>query len=160
MGAEREFHSAPYQRGGLLDSRLQFWGRFFHEFDFTINSRPSMSDLDARDQQLNDMILQGKILEAFDKFYADDIVMEEDGDERVGKEANRAYEEQFVNSLEAFHGAEIRSRAVDEENNVTLSEWHNDMTLDGVGRVQQEQVSVRTWNDDGQITNEKFYKLG
>lgn len=119
-----------------------------------------MSDLNARDQELNDMILQGKILEAFDKFYADDIVMEEDGKERVGKEANREYEEQFVNSLEAFHAADIKARAVDEENNVTFSEWFNDMTLEGVGRVQQQQVSVRTWNEDGQITHEKFYKLG
>ena len=119
-----------------------------------------MSDIDARDQELNDMILQGKILEAFDEFYADDIVMEEDDTERVGKEANREYEEGFVDSLEAFHAAEIRSRAVDEDNNKTISEWFNDMTLEGVGRVQQEQVSVRTWNDDGEITHERFYKLG
>jgi ketosteroid isomerase-like protein len=119
-----------------------------------------MSNLNSLDQELNEMILHGKILEAFDKFYADDVVMEEDGEERVGKEANREYEEQFVNALEEFHGAEILSRAVDEENNVTLSEWHNDMTLEGVGRVEQKQVAVRTWNDDGQITNEKFYKLG
>jgi len=115
-----------------------------------------MSDINARDQKLNDMILQGKILEAFDEFYADDIVMEEEDKERVGKEANREYEEQFVNSLEA----DILSRAVDEDNHVTLSEWHNEMTLEGVGRVEQKQVSVRTWNEDGQITNEKFYKLG
>lgn len=119
-----------------------------------------MSDLDARDQELNDMILQGEILEAFDKFYADDIVMEEGDDKRVGKEANREYEEQFVDSLEAFHAAEIKARAVDEDNSVTFSEWHNEMTLEGVGRIEQKQVSVRTWNDDGQITHEKFYKLG
>ncbi len=119
-----------------------------------------MSDLDQRDQELNDMILQGKILEAFDKFYADDIVMEEEDDQRVGKEENREYEEQFVGALEEFHSAEIKSRAVDEENNATLSEWHNQMTLEGVGRVDQKQVSVRYWNDDGQITREKFYKLG
>lgn len=119
-----------------------------------------MSDVRSRDSKLNKMILNGKILEAFDEFYADDIVMVEDGDERVGKEANREYEEQFVDSLEAFHSAEIVSRAVDEDENVTLSEWHNDMTLEGVGRVEQKQVSVREWNDDGQITEEKFYKLG
>ncbi len=119
-----------------------------------------MSDIDSRDQELNDMILHGKILEAFEEFYADDLVMKEDGEERVGKEANREYEEQFVNALEEFHGAEIVSRAVDEANSVTLSEWHNEMTLEGVGRVDQKQVAVRTWNDDGQITEEKFYKLG
>lgn len=119
-----------------------------------------MSDLNTRDQELNEMILQGNILEAFDTFYADDIVMEEDGKERVGKEANREYEEQFVDALEEFHAADVLSRAVDEENNVTLSEWYNDMTLEGVGRVEQQQVSVRTWNENGQITHEKFYKLG
>jgi len=119
-----------------------------------------MSDIDTLDQELNDMILQGKILEAFDKFYADDVVMKEEDKERVGKEANREYEEQFVGALEEFHAAEIVSRAVDEENNVTLSEWHNEMTLEGVGRVEQKQVAVRTWNEDGQITSEKFYKLG
>jgi len=119
-----------------------------------------MSNIRSRDQQLNDMILQGKILEAFEEFYADDIVMQEDDKERVGKEANREYEEQFVDALEEFHAAEIKARAIDEEANVTFSEWHNEMTLEGVGRVEQKQVSVRTWNDDGQITHEKFYKLG
>jgi hypothetical protein len=119
-----------------------------------------MSDLNARDQELNDMILQGKILPAFDKFYADDIVMEEDGDERVGKDTNREYEEHFVGAFEEFHSAEIKARGVDEDNNVTFSEWENDMTLEGVGRVQQKQVTVRTWNDEGQVTHEKFYKLG
>lgn len=106
------------------------------------------------------MILQGDVLEAFDEFYTEDVVKEEDGEKRVGKEANREYDEQFVDSLEAFHSAEVNARAVDEENSVTLSEWSLDMTLDGVGRVEQNQVAVRTWNDDGQITHEKFYKLG
>ena len=119
-----------------------------------------MSDLNALDQELNEMILQGEILEAFDKFYADDVVMEEGDDRRVGKEENREYEEQFVGSLEKFHSAEIKARAIDEENGVTFSEWHNEMTLEGVGRVDQKQVAVRTWNDDGQITNEKFYQIG
>jgi len=119
-----------------------------------------MTNLERRDQELNEMILQGKILQAFDTFYADDVVMEEGGEKRIGKEENREYEEQFVESLEAFHSAEIEGRAVDEENQITFSAWHNDMTLEGVGRVDQRQVAVRTWNDDGQITNEKFYKLG
>lgn len=119
-----------------------------------------MSDIRSRNQELNDMILQGEILDAFDQFYADDVVMEEDGNERVGKEANREYEEQFVESLEEFHSAELKAQGVDEDNNVTFSEWSMDMTLEGVGRVQQNQVAVRTWNGDGRVTHEKFYKLG
>ena len=119
-----------------------------------------MSDFQKRDKKLNEMILQGKILQAFDKYYADDIVMEEEDKRREGKEANRKYEEQFVNSLEEFHSAEIKARGVDEDNRVTFSEWENEMTLEGVGRVEQKQVAVRTWNDEGQITHEKFYKIG
>lgn len=119
-----------------------------------------MSNFQQRDQDLNEMILQGKILQAFDKYYADDIVMEEDDKRREGKEANREYEEQFVNSLEEFHSAEIKARGIDKDNRVTFSEWENEMTLEGVGRVEQKQVAVRTWNDEGQITHEKFYKIG
>jgi hypothetical protein len=119
-----------------------------------------MSDLNALDQELNDMILQGAILEAFDKFYADDVVMEEEDKRREGKEENREYEEQFVGALEEFHSAEIKARGVDEENRVTFSEWENEMTLEGVGRIVQKQVAVRTWNEDDQITHEKFYKIG
>ena len=119
-----------------------------------------MANIDQLDQQLNQMILQGKILEAFDRFYAEDVVMEEDGKRREGKEANREYEEQFVDALQEFHAADIKARAVDQENQTTFSEWFNHMTLEGVGEVKQRQVAVRTWNDEGQITHEKFYKIG
>jgi len=119
----------------------------------------TMATFAELDQQLNDMILQGKILEAFEKFYAEDVVMEEGDQRREGKDANREYEKQFVGALQEFRSAEIHSRAIDEENRVTLSEWENDFTLEGVGDVVQKQVAVRTWNEDGQITNEKFYTL-
>jgi ketosteroid isomerase-like protein len=117
-------------------------------------------DIDQLDQDLNQRILEGDILNAFEEFYAEDVVMEEGDDRRVGKDENREYEKGFVDSLEEFHSAEIKARAVDHENNVTFSEWHNEMTLEGVGRVEQKQVAVRTWNEDGQITNEKFYQIG
>jgi len=113
-----------------------------------------------RDQELNDMILQGKILEAFEEFYAEDVVMEEGDQRREGKDANREYEEQFVGALQEFRSAKIHARAVDQENHTTFSEWENDFTLEGVGDVLQKQVSVRTWNEDGQIVNEKFYRIG
>ena len=122
-------------------------------------STTTESDIRERVDELNQMIQEGKILQAFDKFYADDIVMEEDGDARVGFEANREYEENFVSSIEEFRAAEVKSVAVDEENNVSFVEWHLDFTLEGVGDVEQNQVAVQRWSD-GQIHNEKFYKLG
>ena len=64
-------------------------------------------------QTVIDGILKGDILGTFDRWYADDIVMSENGiDERIGKAANRAYEEAFVNGVE-FHGVELGTVIVD-----------------------------------------------
>ena len=50
-----------------------------------------MSDISKLENELNQMILAGKAMEAFEKYYADDIVMQEnDQPPRVGKAANRA----------------------------------------------------------------------
>lgn len=120
----------------------------------------SNADFAAHDAELNDMILKGEILDAFEKFYAEDVVMEEGDQRREGKDENREYEKQFVGALTEFRSAEIKARAIDEDNRVTFSEWENDFTLEGVGDVLQKQVAVRTWNEDGQITHEKFYTIG
>lgn len=117
-------------------------------------------DLRSLEEELNNRVLQGDILGAFEDFYAEDIVMEEDDNKRVSKDANREYEEQFVGALQEFHKGEVTAVGIDEDNQVTLSEWHMEFTLEGVGRVEQKQVAVRTWNEDGKVTHEKFYKLG
>jgi hypothetical protein len=58
-------------------------------------------------QAVIDGILKGNILGTFDRFYADDVVMSENGvDERVGKAACRSHEEAFAGGVE-FHGAAL-----------------------------------------------------
>jgi hypothetical protein len=109
--------------------------------------------------ELNGMILQGQILDAFDKFYAEDVVMEEDGDKREGFDENRAYEEQFVSALQEFHAGEVLSVAVNEDEGVAAVEWYMDMTLEGAGRVELQQVALQRW-EDGKVVHERFYKLG
>lgn len=107
--------------------------------------------------ELNDMILQGNILDAFEKFYAEDVVMEDVGQgERHGKDANREYEEQFVSSLTDFRGAEIKSIAVNEETNTSMVEWWMDFTHKEWGDTILSQVAVQKWRN-GKIVNEKFY---
>jgi hypothetical protein len=65
------------------------------------------------DRQLNETILKGDILGAFDKFYADDVVMQENlAEPTPGKAANRKREEDFLSSVEAFHSAALLSSAV------------------------------------------------
>lgn len=116
-----------------------------------------MSTLKQNFDDLAQKVLSGQILEAFEEYYADDVVMQEDSEEpRVGKEANRAYEKQFVESVEGFHDGKVTAVAVNEEDGVVLSEWFMDVTLKDAGRIQIEQVSVQRWEGD-QIKHERFY---
>lgn len=107
-------------------------------------------------EDLNNMILQGQILEAFDKYYADDVVMQDnETDPRVGKPANREYEEQFVNALQEFHGAEIKNVAINEDEGTSMVEWFMDMSFKNGHREKRNQVAIQQWKD-GQIVNEHF----
>jgi ketosteroid isomerase-like protein len=107
------------------------------------------------DKQLNDDVLSGKIMEAFEKYYADDLVMQENSEEpRKGKAENRKAEEQFMASVEAFNGASVKASAVNGD--VTFSEWEMDITFKGGSRVTMSQVAVRKWKN-GKIVHERFF---
>jgi ketosteroid isomerase-like protein len=107
------------------------------------------------DKQLNDDVLSGKIMEAFEKYYADDVVMQENSEEpRKGKAENRKAEEQFMASVEAFNGASVKASAVNGD--VTFSEWEMDITFKGGSRVTMSQVAVRKWKN-GKIVHERFF---
>lgn len=107
-------------------------------------------------QAVIDGILKGDILGTFETFYADDVVMVENGvSERLGKDENRKYEEAFVNGVD-FHGADVGALAVDEDNGTAAVEWVFDMTPKGGDRVIQRQVAFQTWKD-GKIVREAFY---
>ncbi len=112
-------------------------------------------DTAALDQTLNDMVLSGKALEAFEKYYADDVVMQENSDEpRVGKEANRKAEEEFFASLAEFHEGKVLASAVNGD--TSFSEWFMDVTFKNGYRMKLAQVAVRKWKD-GKVTHERFF---
>ena len=114
-----------------------------------------MPDLAALEAEVNKLILEGKGPEAFEKFYAEDVVMQEPTDPpRVGKEVNRKAEQQFYGSIEEFFGAKLLASAVGD--GVTFSEWSYDFKLKGQPRVKLEQVTRRQWKN-GQIVHERFY---
>ena len=104
---------------------------------------------------LNDMILQGKALEAFDEFYHDDVIMQEnDTPEFVGKEINRKREETFFAAITEFRCAKPLKIAIGE--NTTMVEWHFDYTHKDLGVRNFNQIAVQEWKD-GKIIKEKFY---
>jgi hypothetical protein len=105
--------------------------------------------------ELNRQILAGDILNAFDKFYAEDVIMQENSSEPfAGKALNREREVQFLNSVADFHGAKLIGSAVNGDR--TYSEWEIDATYKGAGRAVLTQVAVRQWKN-GQIAFERFY---
>jgi ketosteroid isomerase-like protein len=107
------------------------------------------------DKQLNDDVLSGKAMEAFEKYYADDVVMQENSDEpRRGKDTNRKAEEEFFSSVEKWNGGACTATAV--KGDVTFSEWEYDITFKGGKRVKMNQVAVRRWKN-GKIVSERFY---
>ena len=112
-------------------------------------------NLKEKIEELNQMILTGKQMDAFEKYYHEDVVMQENSNPpTVGKSANRERELQAMQMIEAFHGAEVKSVAVGD--NVTTSEWEMDVTYKGAPRMKMSQVAVQKWKD-GKIINERFY---
>lgn len=114
-----------------------------------------MSNIAELDKKLNDAILSGKALEAFDELYDDDVVMQENTEAPyVGKAFNRQREIDFFSSVEAWHSGKVLSSATND--NVSFSEWEMDITMKGVGRLTMTQVAVRRWKN-GKIVHERFY---
>lgn len=112
-------------------------------------------DVASLDKQLNDQIVKGDILGAFDRFYADDVSMQENSDEPfVGKAVNRKREEDFIASVQEFHSAKLLGSAVNGDS--TFAEWEFDATYKGGARVKLTEVAVRHWKN-GQIVRERFY---
>ena len=104
------------------------------------------------------MMGEGKMLEAFDKYYHDDVVMvEATGEVREGKANNRQFEEQWLDSIAEYHGGGARSITSNEAERVTMVEAWADITFKDGNRMKLEEVAVQHWNEDGLIVRERFY---
>jgi len=115
----------------------------------------SQPDVATLDRELNKAILAGDILNAFEKFYAADVVMQEnDSEPFVGKDVNRKREQDFVNSVEQLHGAKLLGEAVNGDR--SYSEWEYDVTFKGGKRTEMQQVASRRWKG-GEVVQERFY---
>lgn len=114
-----------------------------------------MTTLLEKISDLNDLVLQGKALEAFDKYYHDDVVMQENENApTIGKESNRKREEEFFSSITEFRGARPLKVSIGED--VTMVQWHYDYTHKDWGVRNYTQVSVQEWKD-GKIVKEQFF---
>jgi len=102
-------------------------------------------------------VQQGKAMDAFENYYADEVVMIlEDGTEVEGKDANRDRENEFFGSVESFNGMEVVAITANENDETTAVESWMDVTFKGGNRVKLEQVATQQWKD-GKIVKERFY---
>ena len=118
-------------------------------------STTTTATLEQLETELNEMILEGKILEAFEKFYADECTMQDGADVFEGKQTNFDRETMFVEGLTELRAVQLHDVAIGD--GVTMSTWHFDYTHGEWGSHTYDQVAVRTWKD-GQIVSERFYK--
>lgn len=111
----------------------------------------------SRIATLVELVGRGEFLEAFERFYAEDVVMGENTNPpTVGKDANRRREQGFVEFVATLERYEARSVLVDEAAGRAVIHWVADFVgADGV-RYHYDQLAHQRWRD-GQIVEERFY---
>lgn len=120
--------------------------------DTSITTSP---DLRAAFEEIKTLVLNGQAMEAFENYYGDDVIMQEnDHPPTVGKDANRQRELEFFSKITEFRGLELKSVAFGDD--VIISEWFADYTHADWGKRTYQQVAVQKWQN-GKVVHERFY---
>ena len=105
---------------------------------------------------LNDLLMQGEVQEAFEKFYYEDVVIQLNDETPVkGKEANRKIMEKDLSKVIEFKSAKPLKVTIGEQ--TTMVEWQVHDRHKDFGERNFTQVAVQDWNK-GQIIKEKLYR--
>ena len=109
-------------------------------------------------QKLQQMMGQGQMMEAFEKFYHNNVKVTEvaTGEVRQGKDAQRKAIKDWQGMVKEIHGGGCDSICSDEAHGVTTTETWMDLTFQDGNRMKMSEVAVQKWQD-GQIIDEKFY---
>jgi hypothetical protein len=107
------------------------------------------------EDSLNDELQRGNILDAFERFYSEDVTMQENGLVPCrGKSANRDCVRQWADTVAELHAARLLGCALSREK--AYSEWEYDATYKNGKRHLMNEVAVRQWRD-GKVAFERFY---
>ena len=114
-----------------------------------------MQDLKMLVQDLDAMIAKGEMVEAVEKFYADDCVFQE-GNQPTrtgGKIGQEEYLSGFFKTVTNVNGITLHSQTVGD--GVTMSEWTFDIATSN-GPVLWNEILRRRW-ENGKVVSERFY---
>ncbi|MCW3789138.1 hypothetical protein [Plebeiibacterium sediminum] len=118
---------------------------------------PQKLSLTERIEKLTDMITEGRWLEAFEKFYAEDIVRQETDHLPIkGKDACRIQEEKLVTCITDFKSSKVLNLITDK--NVSVIKWEFNYIHRDLGEQKYTQTAMQIWNCDGEITTEIIHK--
>ena len=113
-----------------------------------------------RVEQLKEYINEGRILEAMDEFYHQDVVMQENSEEPTrGLAANIEREKEFLSIVSQWNWTKWHATAVSETpdgENVSFVEYSFEFVNTQGETVVYEQATVQRWRD-GKIISERFY---
>jgi hypothetical protein len=105
---------------------------------------------------LNQLVLQGRSMDAFELYYDEQVVMQENAlPPTVGKAANRQRELDFYGNVSDLRAMRALDVAVGD--NVTMVVWHYDYTHKEWGEKNYTQVSVQHWRDNKIVREQFFY---
>lgn len=114
-----------------------------------------MEDLMTLVKDLDAMIAKGEMVEATEKFYADDCIYQEGNQppRAGGKKGHKEYLSAFFRTVTAVNALTLHSQTVGD--GVTMSEWTFDLTTDK-GPILWNEVLRRHWAN-GKVVHERFY---
>ncbi len=112
-------------------------------------------------EKLNALIKQGKIRDAFEKYYREDVVIQLNGSPPLaGKEANGLKEMGFLQEIKGINSSDIKSVTFGGiENDVSMTEWGINIQNPQGEQKTIYRVNVQHWKDN-KIFNEKLYLFG
>ncbi|MEM9833841.1 MAG: SnoaL-like domain-containing protein [Bacteroidota bacterium] len=110
-----------------------------------------MSNLLEKITDLNDLVLRGKAKEALEKYYDENVVMQEsETAPTAGNLVNRPRGIEFFKNITDFRV--VKALKVTIRENTTVVEWHYDYTHKGWGIRNYSQVSIQEWKNGKIIT--------
>ena len=105
-------------------------------------------------EEINALLEQGKAMDGFEKYYSNDVVMQENETEpRVGKALNREQCGAFVNM---FPDLRLKVLSTAYGNNISMQEVLFDYTNEQGKKTRYPEIAVRIW-ENGRVVKEKFY---
>ena len=108
----------------------------------------------AANEKINKLLEKGLAMEAFEKYYAEVVAMQENETEpRIGKDLNRKQCRDFV---QMFPDLKLQVLSIAYGKNLSIQEVLFDYTNESGEKIRYPEVAVRHW-ENGQVVKEKFY---